>query len=89
MRQDELEKKWQDLISRLVAEGVLRSEAVIKAMRKVPRYKFVPDRLKPYAHVDTPLPIGFGQTVSAPHGPAGRPNGGVLAPAGPGDTWWP
>ena len=69
MREEELERRWQELISRLMAEGLLRSEPVIKAMRRVPRYKFLPDRLKPHAHVDTPLPIGFGQTVSAPHGP--------------------
>ncbi len=72
LREEELEKKWNELVSRLVGEGILRSERVIKAMRKVPRYKFLPDRLKPYAHVDTPLPIGFGQTISAPHGPAPR-----------------
>jgi len=65
----ELEEKWAELISRLRAEGILKSDEVIRAFRKVPRYKFLPDRLKPYAHVDTPLPIGYGQTVSAPHGP--------------------
>ena len=50
------------------AEGILRSEKVIRAMRKVPRYLFLPEKLKHYGHIDTPLPIGFGQTVSAPHG---------------------
>ena len=68
MSEDELRARWEDLVSRLVAEGILRSEPVIRAMRRVPRYRFVPDRLKPHAHVDTPLPIGYGQTVSAPHG---------------------
>ena len=86
MGQEELERKWEELISRLRAEGILRSEKVIRAMRKVPRYKFLPDRLKPYAHVDTPLPIGFGQTVSAPHGP--DPFGARFG-VGPGETWWP
>ncbi len=68
MGQRELEARWEELIERLRAEGILRSDKVIRAMRKVPRYKFLPERLKPYAHVDTPLPIGYGQTVSAPHG---------------------
>lgn len=66
--EQEYERKWQELVSRLVAEGILKSEAIIRAFRKVPRYRFLPDRLKPHAHYDTPLPIGFGQTVSAPHG---------------------
>ena len=82
----EYERKWEELVSRLIAEGILRSEAVIRAMRKVPRYKFLPDRLKPHAHVDTPLPIGFGQTVSAPHGQA---LGAGLPRAWPGETWSP
>ncbi len=86
MREDELRARWEDLVSRLVAEGILRSEPVIRAMRRVPRYRFVPDRLKPHAHVDTPLPIGYGQTVSAPHGWA-RPRGSPLGWAQPGETW--
>ncbi len=49
-------------------EGILRSPAVIKAMRSVPRAKFLPENMQAYSSVDTPLPIGFGQTVSAPHG---------------------
>ena len=86
MREDELRARWEDLVSRLVAEGILRSEPVIRAMRRVPRYRFVPDRLKPHAHVDTPLPIGYGQTVSAPHGWA-RHRGSPLGWAQPGETW--
>ena len=34
MREEELERRWQGLISRLMAEGLLRSEPVIKAMRR-------------------------------------------------------
>jgi protein-L-isoaspartate(D-aspartate) O-methyltransferase len=33
----------------------------------VPREAFIPDSLKNYAYVDTPLDIGQGQTISAPH----------------------
>jgi len=86
-REREYEAKWQELISRQISEGILRSEAVIRAMRKVPRYKFLPDRLKPHAHHDTPLPIGFGQTVSAPHGQPRRLRARGLG--WPGETWWP
>src|SRR5687768_13808568 len=39
---------------------------VIEAMRKVPRHEFVPDEVKPYAYFDTPLPIGWGKTISQP-----------------------
>ncbi len=42
-------------------------ENVIKAMARVPRELFVPDQLRPRAYEDIPLPIGYGQTISAPH----------------------
>jgi protein-L-isoaspartate(D-aspartate) O-methyltransferase len=57
----------KSLVERLIAEGVLRSKPVINAMIKVPREKFVPPELKRQSYVDTPLPIGYGKTISAPH----------------------
>ncbi|MEM3458033.1 MAG: protein-L-isoaspartate(D-aspartate) O-methyltransferase [Candidatus Bathyarchaeia archaeon] len=60
-------KDWEKLIDSLVREGILRSPKVIKAMRSVPRGKFLPENMQSYSAVDTPLTIGFGQTVSAPH----------------------
>lgn len=58
---------WERLIDSLLREGLLRSEKVTNALRAVPREKFLPENMKDYAAVDTPLPIGFGQTASAPH----------------------
>lgn len=43
------------------------SDSVILAMARVPREIFVPEHLRSYAYDDTPLPIGSGQTISAPH----------------------
>lgn len=43
------------------------SPRVIDAMRKVPRDLFVPDKLKPYAFDNGPLPIGHNQTISQPY----------------------
>jgi len=37
------------------------------AMRAVPRHAFVPESRREAAYLDRPLPIGEGQTVSAPH----------------------
>jgi len=58
---------WEKLIQGLVREGVLRSPRVIETMRKVSREKFLPENMRAYSAVDSPLPIGFGQTASAPH----------------------
>ena len=40
---------------------------VMEAMTRVPRHKFVPDILIPYAYANRPLPIGEGQTISQPY----------------------
>ena len=50
----------------IVARG-LRDEAVLAAMRSVPRHLFVPVYLEDEAYGDTPLPIGYGQTISQPY----------------------
>ncbi|MFB3766632.1 MAG: protein-L-isoaspartate O-methyltransferase [Methanotrichaceae archaeon] len=42
-------------------------ERVINAMAKIPRDIFVPQQLRSSAYDDVPLPIGYGQTISAPH----------------------
>lgn len=59
--------EWEKLVQNLVKEGILRSPKVIETMRKVPREKFLPENMRSYGAVDTPLPIGFSQTASAPH----------------------
>ena len=41
--------------------------AVLAAMRKVPRHRFVPESLRGHAYEDRPLPIGLGQTISQPY----------------------
>jgi protein-L-isoaspartate(D-aspartate) O-methyltransferase len=58
---------WEKLINTLIKQGILRSPDVIRAMRAVPRAKFLPSDLRLYSALDTPLSIGFGQTISAPH----------------------
>lgn len=60
--------EWERLVQNLIAEGILRSDRVIRAMRLVSREPFLPERSRQYYAVDSPLPIGSGQTASAPHG---------------------
>ncbi len=43
------------------------NEAVLAAMRAVPRHLFVESALHKTAYEDYPLPIGFGQTISQPY----------------------
>ena len=60
-------QKWEGLIQKLVRGGILRSPSVIRALRQVPREPFLPENVKANAAMDCPLPIGSGQTASAPH----------------------
>ena len=63
-----MNREWEDLIDGLVRRGILKTPSVIRAMRRVPRSLFLPEDSKSYAAIDSPLPIGKGQTVSAPLG---------------------
>jgi len=61
-----LRESWENLVQSLVRSGILKSPQVIRAMRLIPRDLFLPENEKPYAAIDSPLPISDGQTVSAP-----------------------
>ncbi|MCP9439255.1 MAG: protein-L-isoaspartate(D-aspartate) O-methyltransferase [Nitrospira sp.] len=61
-RQAERDRLVDDAI---IPHGV-RDPAVIAAMRKVPRHRFVPPSYARSAYIDSPLPIGYGQTISQP-----------------------
>lgn len=39
---------------------------ILAAMFRVPRHAFVPYNVQPYAYNNTPLPIGYNQTISQP-----------------------
>jgi protein-L-isoaspartate(D-aspartate) O-methyltransferase len=54
-------------VRRLKDEGILKDQSVIRAMEKVPREEFLPQEARSYAYVDSPIPIGYGQTTSALH----------------------
>lgn len=59
-------QSWEHLIQKLRRIGLLRSNNVIRALRQVPRRPFLPEKVKANATMDCPLPIGLGQTASAP-----------------------
>ena len=42
------------------------ADRVMEAMASVPRHQFVPVELQEWAYDDTPLPIGYGKTISQP-----------------------
>jgi len=57
---------YAQLVENLIMNGYLKTPSIIDAFRKIDRADFLPDDLKNEAGVNTPLPIGFGQTNSQP-----------------------
>lgn len=53
------------MVARLREEGI-SDVRVLSAMAEIPRERFVPAELGEEAYADMPLPIGEGQTISAP-----------------------
>lgn len=56
----------QRLEARLVEHGI-RDARVLRALRNVPRHRFVPPELAPHAWEDRALRIGHFQTISQPY----------------------
>ncbi len=59
-------KRWEMLETQIISRGI-KDPSVIKAMLKVPRHKFVPEKLRNLAYNDSPVPIGMDQTISQPY----------------------
>jgi len=57
----------RDRMVRRIRSYGLQDPQVLAAMAAVPRHEFVPEARRRRAYDDTPLPIGYGQTISQPY----------------------
>jgi protein-L-isoaspartate(D-aspartate) O-methyltransferase len=68
---DEDEREWtrqrRQMVDRQLVLRGIEDQRVLAAMRRVPRHRFVPDRVRNLAYADTALPIGHEQTISQPY----------------------
>ncbi len=55
------------MVERQISARGVTDARVLSAMRSVPRHEFVPTELRQLAYSDTPLPIGYDQTISQPY----------------------
>ena len=55
------------MVERQIRARGISAPAVLEAIAAVPRHRFVPEALAPRAYDDTPLPIGYDQTISQPY----------------------
>ncbi|MDH4172515.1 MAG: protein-L-isoaspartate(D-aspartate) O-methyltransferase [Betaproteobacteria bacterium] len=72
---DEYAEPRQLMVAEIAAETIFSSgetgkaaldPGVLDALGRVPRHEFVPVELRPYAYVNSPLPIGCDKTISQP-----------------------
>jgi len=56
----------EKLVKDLIDSGYLKTPQIIEAFQKIDRRDFVLERFKKDAYVNSPLPIGYGQTISQP-----------------------
>ena len=75
MESQQHELMRQQMIAEVVADVVFLTpqigksaldSRVIDVMGRIPRHEFVPIELQAYSYINTPLPVGYGKTVSQP-----------------------
>lgn len=62
-----LEEARAKMVEKQLANRYINDPRVLKAMEEIPRHRFVDEKLWPSAYEDSPLPIGYGQTISQPY----------------------
>jgi protein-L-isoaspartate(D-aspartate) O-methyltransferase len=67
MTSAEASSRRERMVSEQLAARGIRDPRVLNAMRKVPRERFVEESMRERAYEDSPLPIGYGQTISQPY----------------------
>jgi protein-L-isoaspartate(D-aspartate) O-methyltransferase len=60
-------ERREQMVSLQIAKRGVKNQAVLQAMRVVPRHLFVPDEFLREAYCDYPLPLGHKQTISQPY----------------------
>ena len=65
--QDAFQRARLAMVADQIAARGVQDPRVLDAMRAVPRHEFLPLTIREDAYVDSPLPIGHGQTISQPY----------------------
>ena len=65
--EQEAKRRRAVMVDRQLRGRDITNPAVLAAMGKVQRHRFVPARLQKHAYDDRPLPIGHRQTISQPY----------------------
>ncbi|MCG8430220.1 MAG: protein-L-isoaspartate(D-aspartate) O-methyltransferase [Candidatus Omnitrophica bacterium] len=55
------------MVTEQIASRGVKDPGVLEVMRRLPRHLFIPESRRAWAYVDSPVPIGEGQTISQPY----------------------
>jgi protein-L-isoaspartate(D-aspartate) O-methyltransferase len=66
-QEERVQRARHRMVERQLERRGIRDEAVLAAMREIPRERFLPPELRSVAYRDRALPIGNGQTISQPY----------------------
>jgi protein-L-isoaspartate(D-aspartate) O-methyltransferase len=67
LAQNDYQNERNRMVERQIANRGISDAATLDAMRTVRRHLFVPPQRTSQAYDDSPLPIGYGQTISQPY----------------------
>lgn len=65
--QQDYAKQREEMVRESIARRGVKDQRVLKTMRETPRHLFVPKSMESRAYHDSPLPIGYNQTISQPY----------------------
>lgn len=67
IQENEFTKSRTEMVEKQIRNRGIEDKSTLSSIGKVPRHKFVPQNLIRDAYSDSPLPIGYGQTISQPY----------------------
>lgn len=67
MKEEDFSRQRQKMVEQQIKNRGIRATNVLEAFMNVPRHIFVPLENRNWSYNDSPLPIGFGQTISQPY----------------------
>ena len=67
LKEDKYFRMRKRMVEQQIKNRGIHDKKVLDALMNVPRHKFVPEEYKDHSYDDSPLPIGYNQTISQPY----------------------
>jgi protein-L-isoaspartate(D-aspartate) O-methyltransferase len=64
---DPYREQRESMVNHSIESRGITDPEILRAMRETPRHLFVPEPMRSRSYDDSPLPIGYGQTISQPY----------------------